>query len=69
MIALDNDYIWRHGAAEIQMPYPVGSKRKMDNRQQKSGYAKRHYEDARHLVGASQWGGVGKHRKFTTPRK
>ena len=25
------DYIWRHGAADIQIPVPVGSKRKMDN--------------------------------------
>ena len=25
------DYIWRHGAADIQMPDPVGSKLKMDN--------------------------------------
>ena len=25
------DYIWRHGAADIQMPAPVGNKRKMDN--------------------------------------
>ena len=25
------DYIWMHGAADIQIPDPVGSKRKMDN--------------------------------------
>ena len=25
------DFIWRHGAADIQMPDPVGSKRNMDN--------------------------------------
>ena len=31
VIAPGMDYIWRHGAAGIQMPAPVGSKRKMDN--------------------------------------
>ena len=25
------DYIWRHGVADIQMPAPVGIKRKMDD--------------------------------------
>ena len=49
-------YIWRHGAADIQMPAPVGSKRMMDNWRQKNGDSKRRYEEARHLVGASQGG-------------
>ena len=31
VIAPVMDYIWRHGAADIQMKDPVGSKRKMDN--------------------------------------
>ena len=31
VIALGMDYIWRHVAADIQMPVPVGSKRKMEN--------------------------------------
>ena len=48
--------MWRHGAEEIQMPDPVGSKRNMDNLQQNSGDAKRRYGEARHLVGASQRG-------------
>ena len=30
VIAPGMDYIWRYGAADIQMPDPVGSKRKMD---------------------------------------
>ena len=29
VIAPGIDYIWRHGAADIQIPYPVGGKRKM----------------------------------------
>ena len=33
------DYIWRHGAANIQIPAPVGSKRKRDNWGQDSGDA------------------------------
>ena len=31
VIAPGMDYIWRHGASDIQMPAPVGSKRNMDN--------------------------------------
>ena len=31
VIALGVEYIWRHGAEDIQIPAPVGSKRKMDN--------------------------------------
>ena len=31
VIAPGMDYIWRHGAEDIQMPGPVGSKRNMDN--------------------------------------
>ena len=31
VIAPHMDYIWRHGAAYIQMSAPVGSKRNMDN--------------------------------------
>ena len=33
------DYIWRHGALDIQVPAPVGSNRNMDNWQQNSGDA------------------------------
>ena len=58
MIALGMDYIWRHGASDIQMSAPVGSKCKMDNLQQNSVDAKRPYGEARHLVGALQGGGV-----------
>ena len=50
------DYIWRHVAADIQMPAPVGSKDKIDNGQQSSGDAKRRYEEERHLVGLFQRG-------------
>ena len=31
VIATGMDYIWSHGAADIHMPNPVGSKRKMEN--------------------------------------
>ena len=31
VIAPGMDYIWRHGAAEINIPDPVGSKRKINN--------------------------------------
>ena len=31
VIAPGMDYIWRHGAADIQIPDLLGSKRKMDN--------------------------------------
>ena len=31
LIATGMDYIWRHGAAYILIPDPVGSKRNMDN--------------------------------------
>ena len=31
LIAPGVDYIWRHGAADIQMPAPLGSKHKMEN--------------------------------------
>ena len=31
VIAPGMNYIWVHGAADIQMPDPVGSKRKMEN--------------------------------------
>ena len=31
VIAPGMDYIWMHGAVDIQMPAPVGSKCKMDN--------------------------------------
>ena len=31
VIAPGMDYIWRHGAADIQMPATVGSKLNMDN--------------------------------------
>ena len=31
VIAPGMDYIWRHGAADIQMLAPVGRKHKMDN--------------------------------------
>ena len=37
-------YIWRHGAADIQMPDPVVSKRNMYNRRQNSGDSKRPFE-------------------------
>ena len=56
VIAPGIDYIWRHGAAYIQMLYPVGSKRKIDNLQQNRGYSKRRDEEARHLVGVLQGG-------------
>ena len=45
MMAPGMDYIWRHGAADIQMPAPAGSKYKMDNLWQNSGDAKRCYEE------------------------
>ena len=51
------DYIWRHGEADIKIPYPVGSKLKMDNWRQNSGDSKIRYEEARDLVGALQGGG------------
>ena len=54
VIAPGMDYIWMHGAEDIQIPDPVGSKCNMDNLQQNSGDAKRRYEEARHLIGASQ---------------
>ena len=56
VIASGMDYIWRHGAADIQMTAPVGIKRKMDLWQKNSGYAKRHYVEARHLIGSLQGG-------------
>ena len=31
VMAPDMDYIWRHGAADIHMPYLVGRKRKWEN--------------------------------------
>ena len=31
LIAPGVDYIWRHGAADIQMPAPLGSEHKMEN--------------------------------------
>ena len=49
-------YIWGNGAADIQMPAPVGIKRKMYNWQQNSGDAKIRYGEAKHIVGASQGG-------------
>ena len=55
-IAPGMDYIWRHGVADIQMPAPVGSKRKMENWRENSGDTKRRYEEAGHKVGASQGG-------------
>ena len=58
VIAPGMDYIWRHGAADIQMPAPVGSKHKIDNLKQNSGDAKKRYGEARHIVGASQGGGL-----------
>ena len=48
------DYIWRHGAADIQVPYPVGRKPKMEGWQQDSGGTKKRYEMAGHQVGVSQ---------------
>ena len=67
------DYIWRHGAADIQIPAPVVSKRKMDNWQQNSGGTKRRYGDTRHLIGVSQ-GGVSEnmenlHRQVSNVEK
>ena len=56
VIAAGMDYIRRHGAADIKMPAPVVSKRKMDNQQQNIGDAKRHYGEARHILGALQKG-------------
>ena len=47
------DYIWRHGAADIQVPYPIGRKHTRENLQQESGYAKQRYGKARHQLGAS----------------
>ena len=49
-------YIWWHGAADIQIPATVGSKQNMDNWNQINGDANICYEEARHLVGASQGG-------------
>ena len=54
VIAPGTDNIWRHVAAENHMLDPVGIKRKMDNCQKNSGDAKIRYEEARHLLGASQ---------------
>ena len=31
VVAPGIDYIWRYGAADILIPYPLGSKRKMEN--------------------------------------
>ena len=50
------DYICRHGEADIQITYTVGSKLKMDNGQQNSGDAKSRYGEARHLIGTSKRG-------------
>ena len=52
------DYIWRHGAAYIQVPYLVGRKRKRGNWQQDSGDSEWGYGKSRHQVGASQGGGL-----------
>ena len=59
------DYIWMHGAEDIQMPAPVGSNHKMDNWQQNSVDSKKHYEEARRLVGVLQ-GGVSENMRMTT---
>ena len=58
------EYIFRHGAADIHIPDPLESKCKMENWRQKSGYAKRRYEESRHLVGASQGGVLGNMEKL-----
>ena len=58
------EYISRHGAADIQMPDPVWSKRNLDSWQQNSGDAKRLYEEARHIVGASQGGVLENMEKY-----
>ena len=63
VIAPGRDYIFRHGAEDIQMTAPVQSKRKMDNLQQNSGDAKICYGEARHIVGASK-GGVSENMKI-----
>ena len=69
MIAPGMDYNWGNGAADIQIPDPLGSKRNMDNLRQNSGDSKRRYEEAGHLVGASQGEGVGKYETIAPPRK
>ena len=50
------DCIWRHGAADIQVQSPVGSKHKRENLRQDSGYSKRRYGKPRYQVGALQGG-------------
>ena len=49
------------------MPALVGIKRKMENWRKKSGYAKRRYEEASHLVEALQ-GGVSENME-SLPRQ
>ena len=56
-IALGLDCICRHGAVDIQMPDPVGSKHKRDNLRQNSGHAKRRYLKSRHQLEVLQGGG------------
>ena len=48
------DSFWRHDAADIQIPAPVGSKQKMENWRENSGDAKIRYKEARYVVVASQ---------------
>ena len=50
------EYIWRHGAAYIQVLYSVESNQKREKLRQDSGDAKRRYRKERHQVGALQEG-------------
>ena len=56
VLAPGMDYILRHGAADIQVPYPIGSKRKRENLRQDIGDSERLYLKARRQVGSSQGG-------------
>ena len=59
VLAPGMDYIFRHGAAYVQVPSPVGSKRNRDDWQQVGGGAKQRYGKARHQVEALQGGVSG----------
>ena len=43
VIAPGMEYIWENGAADIQVPSPLGDKSKREGRHQDSGVFKRHY--------------------------